>query len=87
MTGFTPGLLILYYTSADCSGTALVPDDPSLAKFGTVIGTTLYFSPSLGVSTTFNSILERNGTYTSQAACDASFGAGNSTFVAPEGCC
>jgi hypothetical protein len=88
VNGFTQGFLyILYYTSSDCSGTALGPVDPSLAKIGTVIGTTLYFTPSSGPTTTFNSLLEKNGTYTSQALCDATFGAGSSTFVAPEGCC
>lgn len=80
-------LYILYYTSSDCSGTALGPVDPSLAKIGTIIGTTLYFTPSSGPTTTFNSYLERNGTYTSQALCDAAFGAGATTFIPPEGCC
>jgi len=78
-------LLILYYTSTDCSGTALGPVDPSLVKLGTVVGTTLYFSPSSGPTTTFNSYEEKP--YADQAACDATFGAGNTTFVPPDGCC
>ena len=80
----TPLTFTLY---SDCSGTALGPVDPSLAKIGTVIGTTVYFTPSNGPTTTFNSDLERNGTYTSQALCDAAFSPGATTFIPPEGCC
>jgi hypothetical protein len=80
---------IVYYTSVDCTGTGLAPVDNSLATFVQVVGTTGYYFPSTGTSTNTNSQLLRSGTvnYTSQAVCDGQFGPGNTTFVAPDGCC
>lgn len=81
--------LTLSYVSSDCTGTALSGVDPSLVRSATVVGTTAYYFASSGVSTTINSQLYRSGTtpYTSQAVCDTQFGVGNTSFVAPDGCC
>lgn len=77
------------FTSNDCTGTPLVGPDPSLVRNATVVGTTAYYPPATGASLGINSLLAISGTtpFVNQAACDATFGMGTTTFVAPNGCC
>jgi len=53
-----------------------------------VIGTTGYYAPTSTSPQSFNSNLQVAGNaYASQTDCDNNFGIGNSTFMAPNGCC
>src|SRR5262249_21201929 len=88
ISGLNQGLTYFYYTSAGCTGSVLYSvDGTSLVAPGTVVGTTVYFPQTSGVSTSISSILGRSQTFTDQSACDAYYGVGNSTFLAPDGCC
>ena len=51
-----------------------------------MVGTTLYVPAATGSMTHVTSELYRTGTFTNQSACDAYFGTGTTTFVAPEEC-
>jgi hypothetical protein len=90
MAGFQQTFFFsVQYTSNNCTGTALAGVDNSLVPFANVVGTTAYYPPSSGAPTGINSALGRSGVtpFVNQAACDAFYGVGNSTFVAPDGCC
>jgi hypothetical protein len=90
VTGFQQAFFFQTYQVAnDCSGPQLLPYDPSLVRSGSVAGTTMYYPPASGVMNNTTSILYRNlfNPVVDQTSCDAQFGPGNSTFVAPDGCC
>jgi hypothetical protein len=82
-------LFTLLYSSSNCTGTGVEGPDPSLVRVANVIGTTAYYAPTAGALATINSALELSGTtpFIDQSACDAFFGLGTTTFVAPQGCC
>jgi hypothetical protein len=91
-TGFQQEFLFsTYQVSTDCSGPQLIPLYASLVASAPIVGTTAYYAPTSGANTSVSSQLYRSGAiagpFTSQATCDAFFGLGNSTFVAPDGCC
>jgi hypothetical protein len=78
----------LLYASSNCTGTALSGMDASMVKYATIFGTTAYYSPATVVNQSVASFLNIGpGVYVDQATCDLYFGLGNSTFVAPYGCC
>ncbi len=86
--GQAPFFTVLF-TSNNCTGVPLVGPDSTLVRTATVVGTTAYYPPATAPSVGLNSILSMSGStpYVSQAACDATFGPGTTTFVPPNGCC
>jgi len=87
--GFSQSFTGFVFVSNDCTGTPLTGvDSTSLVRDTIVIGTTAYYFATSGAPTNVSSTLYRSGTpYVDQTACDANFGLGNTTFVAPDGCC
>jgi len=76
------------FASANCSGSPLLPADPSMVKNVTPLGTTGYYAPASTSTQSFNSNLQiAANNYTNQTDCDNNFGIGNSTFLPPNGCC
>jgi hypothetical protein len=86
--GFTP-IGTLYFTSLDCTGQGLVHSSLNgVLPICWSDGTTAWVVPRSGASlTTNNSERRLSREFVSQAGCDTFFGAGNSTFTAPNGCC
>jgi hypothetical protein len=77
----------LFYLTATCSGPVYAFPDASMVKNVTVYGTTGYYAPTTSSTQTFQSSLQFGQGFLSQTDCDNNFGAGNSTFVAPDACC
>jgi hypothetical protein len=87
-TGFVTPFGAFLFSSANCSGTPLLPADPSMVKTVSTLGTTGYYAPTSVSLQSFNSNLQiAANNYASQTDCDNNFGLGNSTFVPPNGCC
>lgn len=76
-----------YFTSFDCTGTVLLPADPSMVKYGNVESDSVaYHGPSSASPQLVNSSLAYLDGINDQSGCDGYFGPGR-TFVAPHGCC
>ncbi len=85
-SGFSPSGYT-YFTSSDCSGTALLPVDPSMVKYGHIeSGNLAYYGAASASPVVLNSSLAYLDGINDQAGCDGYFGPGR-TFVAPHGCC
>ncbi len=87
-SGFVTTFGAFLFTSANCTGTPVLPADSSMVKTVSVLGTTGYYAPTSTSMQAINSNLQiAANVYVSQTDCDNNFGIGNSTFVPPDGCC
>lgn len=76
-----------YFTSSDCSGTALLPADNNMVKLAHVESNSVaYYGPSTVSPQMLGSNIAYLEGINDQAGCDGYFGPGR-TFVAPHGCC
>ena len=77
----------LLFLSTNCTGAPVNGIDNQMIKNVTVYGTTGYYGAATTSTQTYQSNLQIGYPYASQTDCDNYFGVGQSTFVAPNGCC
>jgi len=78
----------LFYTSTDCSGLILLPEDPAMVTTVTVYGGSGLYEPATTSPQNIQTRLDFYGTlFQNQTDCDNNYGPAVATFVAPNACC
>jgi hypothetical protein len=77
-----------YFTSADCTGTALMLVEDTPMTRGFVVDGIGYGVPATGSMMSYASYRNARADLTSQGACDVQYPpAGSTTYTSPLGCC
>lgn len=89
-SGYSYSFGYLYYAGSSCTGQVYSYIQPGLFKYGVAVDTTQYYvTPTSGLSSLpwGSTLYIDQNLFSGQLDCDASYGLGNATFVAPHACC